>query len=169
MAEVIMEDAAPELEGLADAIEDLGEEGSGDFGDFMSSIEQSMLNMMKETAKAPETAMEHWQAFSAAVDWTETWIRCLLSFHLVLLTIVVLTRKNVNAQTVLFLFICALAFLSEHLNTYCAANWASFSKQNYFDKHGAFAGIMYAGPLLIIGLFQLVSELLLCRHTTRCL
>jgi pantothenate kinase len=158
-----MEDAVPELEGLAEAMEDIGKESSGDFGDFMTSIEQSMLSMMKETAKAPETAMEHWQAFSAAVDWSETWIRCLLSFHLVLLTIVLLTRKNVNAQTVLFLLICTLAFLSEHLNTYCAANWTTFSKQNYFDKHGAFAGIMYAGPLLIIGLFQLVSHWSLCR------
>ena len=131
----------------------------GDFGEFMSSIEASMFNMMKETAKAPQDAYEHWQAFSSAVDWSETWIRILLSFHLILLTIVVLTRKNVNIQCALFLIICILTFMSERVNEYCANHWMDFAKQNYFDKHGVFAGIMYAGPLLIIALFQLVSTI----------
>lgn len=134
-------------------------DSGGDFGDFMKSIEESMVHMMKESANAPQTAMEHWNAFSSAVDWSENWIRSLLVFHVVLLLIVVATRKNLDLQTLFFAAICLLVFCSEFLNSYCAQNWASFSKQNYFDSHGVFAGIMYSGPLLLIGLFQLVSNL----------
>lgn len=144
------------MEDIADEIES-GGEGGGDFGDFMKGIEESMLHMMKESAKAPETAMEHWQAFAAAIDWSETWIRALLGFHVVMLLVAFLTRNSVNAQTVLFLLICGLIFVSEYLNSYCAVNWQLFARQNYFDLHGVFAGTLYAGPLLIIALFQLVS------------
>ena len=45
------------------------------------------------------------------------------------------------------------------LNTYCFNNWSLFSKQNYFDEHGVFASNLYAGPLLLICLFQLVSSI----------
>lgn len=138
-------------------VEDEHEDG-GNFGDFMKDIEKSMLHMMKESAKAPATALEHWQAFSAAVDWTENWIRALLSFHVILLSVVILTRNSPDAQTFLFLFVCGLIFISEYLNTYCAANWQQFSKQDYFDKNGVFAATVYAGPLLFIALLQLVSS-----------
>lgn len=158
---------AETIEGITDIIEsaaDQNAEESGDFGDFMASIEQSMLHLIKETAQAPSTAWEHWQAFSSAVDWSETWIRCLLSFHLVLFTLVLLTRKSEIAQIALFMVVCGLTFLSERLNSYCSDHWTEFSKQNYFDKHGVFASIMYSGPLLVIGLIQLVRQM-----NSRCL
>lgn len=134
-------------------------ESGGDFGDFMKSIEESMAHMIKESANAPQTAMEHWQAFSSAVDWSENWIRYLLAFHAVLFCLVVATRKNLDLQTFFFAVVCILVFCSERLNAYCSQNWTQFSKQNYFDAHGVFAGIMYSGPLLLIGLFQLVRLL----------
>jgi hypothetical protein len=145
------------METLVEDVQSLGEDGSG-FGDFMKEIEQNMLHMMKESAKAPATALEHWQAFSAAIDWSENWIRGLLTFHVVLFSVIVYTRKNESVQSVLFIFVCALIFISEQLNTYCALNWQVFAKQNYFDNHGVFAGTLYAGPLLLIALFQLVSR-----------
>lgn len=125
----------------------------------MKDIEQSMLHMMKESAKAPATALEHWQAFSAAVDWTENWIRALLACHVILFSVVIFTRKSADAQTFLFLLVCALIFISEYLNSYCSSNWQQFSKQDYFDKNGVFAATVYSGPLLIIALLQLVSAL----------
>lgn len=131
-------------------------EEMGDFGDFMANIEQGMLRMIQETTKAPQTALEHWQAFSSAVDWSETWIRGLIAFHLVMLVLAILTRRSETLQSVLFAVVCVMAFMSERLNTYCAVNWTGFSKQNYFDHHGVFAGIMYSGPLLAIGLVILV-------------
>lgn len=144
------------MDAIEEAIENAGEEG-GDFGDFMKGIEQNLMHMMKESAKVPETAMEHWQAFYAAVNWTETWIRALLTFHIVIFSIVVLARKSETAQTLLFFLVCGLIFLSEYLNSYCSIHWQEFATQNYFDNHGVFAATVYSGPLLIIALFQLVS------------
>lgn len=134
-----------------------GEVSGGDFDDFMGGIEQQLKTMMEETAKAPKTAWEHWSAFSAAVDWTETWIRLLLSFHVFVWLFVLVTRKNVDCQTVAFLFITVIVFLSERINTYASQNWQLFSKQNYFDPHGVFTGLMLSGPLILVLLFQLVS------------
>jgi hypothetical protein len=49
-----------------------------------------------------------------------------------------------------------LIFISERLNSECELHWKEFATQNYFDKSGAFAGMMFAGPLLTIGFIQLV-------------
>jgi hypothetical protein len=160
---VVVSEMEMNAESIGDVVEMAAEENAeqqGDFGDFMANVEESMKHLMRETAKAPETALEHWQAFSSAVDWSETWIRGLVAFHLVLFALVILTRKSETAQTVLFSVVCLLTFMSERLNTYCAANWMQFSKQNYFDQHGVFAGIMYSGPLLVSGLVLLVSPTL---------
>jgi transmembrane protein 18 len=102
-------------------------------------------------------------AFSSAVDWSERWIQCLLGFHIILFLAVIISRKNADLQTFLFLFIALLVFLSETINSYCATHWKEFSKQNYFDNQGVFIGILFAAPLLAICLFQLVR----CRPSYR--
>jgi len=134
---------------------------SMDFGDFMQNIESSVMSLVKESAKAPETMMQHWDAFSSAIDWKENWIRGLLATHACLFTLVLLTRTNVDAQTILFLLICGMILCSERINSYCSTNWQSFSSQNYFDEHGVFASVMYAGPLLFICFVQLINFLLM--------
>lgn len=48
--------------------------------------------------------------------------------------------------------------MSEFINTYLRNRWHDFSGQNYFDEHGIFMGVMWAGPLLILGFTMLVSE-----------
>ena len=131
---------------------------SGDFNEFMGGIEQQLKTMMMESAKAPKTAWEHWSAFSAAVDWNETWIRILLSFHVFVWLFVLVTRKNVDCQTVAFFFITVIVFMSERINSYASENWQLFSKQNYFDSHGVFMGLMVSGPLILVLLFQLVGD-----------
>ena len=131
------------------------EEGGG-FGDFMDSIQDEMKDLMKQSGKAPNGAMDQWNAFSSAVNWTESWIRALLGFHLLLFLAMILFRKNVNFQTCLFFFIVVLVYFSERINSYCATHWEEFSTQNYFDEHGVFSGLLFSGPLLLILLFQLV-------------
>lgn len=95
-------------------------------------------------------------AFASAVDWTENWLRGLLCFHFVLFLIVCFTRHNTTIQSGLFLYICFLVLIAENLNTFCSQNWELFSTQNYFDTHGNFAAVVYAAPLLIIALLQMV-------------
>ena len=53
--------------------------------------------------------------------------------------------------------------LSEVINTFLRNRWPDFSRQNYFDEHGIFMGVMWAGPLLILGFTMLVRGTL--RHT----
>ncbi|CAE7674492.1 TMEM18 [Symbiodinium microadriaticum] len=73
----------------------------------------------------------------------------------------VIFRKNVNIQTGIFLLVTILVAMSEFLNSYCADHWREFSSQNYFDKRGVFAGSIFAAPLLIIALFQLINFLIM--------
>jgi hypothetical protein len=47
------------------------------------------------------------------------------------------------------------------LNAWGAANWRSFSTQNYFDKNGVFMSALFTAPLILVLLVQLV---LIARH-----
>ena len=51
---------------------------------------------------APQTFREECAAFIAAVDWRETWIRCLLLWHLSLWLLFAFTRKNFPGSVVCF-------------------------------------------------------------------
>jgi hypothetical protein len=130
-----------------------------DFNDFMGSITEDLSRMVKESYKAPETFMEHWGAFRAAVDWGERWIQGLLVFHAVIFVLFLVFRNSVDFQTGLFLFVCFLTMLSERINTACALHWRSFATQNYFDEHGTFTSTMWSMPLLLIGFAQLINFL----------
>ncbi|KAK1945941.1 Transmembrane protein 18 [Phytophthora citrophthora] len=91
-----------------------------------------------------------------AVDWTEPLIVGLLSFHVVLLATLWLTRKRLYTQFALFVLIIMMAVSTEALNKWARVNWRLFATQRYFDEQGVFMAIFYAGPLLAAGFFQLV-------------
>jgi hypothetical protein len=130
---------------------------SGDsFPELMTDIERHFSGMMRESAKIPQDLYEHFEAFTTAINWNETWLIALLCSHVVLFLVVILTRKKFTFQTIVFLLLCILIRCSEYINSLCAQNWRFFSTQDYFDKHGVFAGIFFAGPLLFIGFIQLV-------------
>lgn len=93
-----------------------------------------------------------------AVDWTEPFIVGLLSFHVVLFAALWLTRKRLYPQFVLFVLVIVMVVSTEVLNTWARKNWRLFTTQRYFDKHGVFMCIFYAGPLLVAGFFQLVCQ-----------
>lgn len=59
-------------------------------------------------------------------------------------------------QVGLFAVILGGTRLSEVINTFLRNRWPDFSRQNYFDEHGIFMGVMWAGPLLILGFTMLV-------------
>lgn len=50
-------------------------------------------------------------------------------------------------------------YMSEKLNDWGAEHWQKFSGQKYFDPHGAFITVVYAGPLLLISLVILVHNI----------
>lgn len=63
-----------------------------------------------------------------------------------------------SEQAGLFTVILVGARSSELINTYLRHHWREFSRQNYFDEHGVFMGVMWAGPLLLLGFAMLVSK-----------
>lgn len=129
-----------------------------DSANMMSGIASEILEMAQEAnaGSGPQTPWEHVEAFTAAVDWSERWIQCLLGAHAALFLLTVLTLRLQNLQMALFLLICGVVALAEPLNSWAAANWQAFATQNYFDKHGVFASVMLCAPLLIVGFIQLL-------------
>lgn len=135
-------------------------EGENYMDGMMGEIHEQMDRLMKDQrGRGPETAFEMWQAFTSAINWSERWIQALLAFHVTLFVVAVVLRNNENAQMSIFLTVCILVYFCESVNTYCALHWREFSTQNYFDERGVFASVMYAAPLLVIGLLQLVRNL----------
>lgn len=128
----------------------------GSFSDFMSEVEGQVLELMRKTNKAPSDAYQGWAAFSSAINWKETWIISLLTFHVLLLLVIVFTRKRLGVQSCIFFLISILVRLAERINSYCAINWRRFASQDYFDKNGVFAGVLFSAPLLCMCLMMLV-------------
>merc|ERR1712039_698282 len=62
---------------------------------------------------------------------------------------IVLNRRNWERLAAVFLSICALLFGAERLNGLARLHWKSFSSQQYFDEHGAFASVIVGLPCLI--------------------
>ena len=102
-----------------------------------------------------------WRGFVEAVDWSETWIRCLLGFHLTMLALALVTRTSESAQTIIFLVCACLVFAAEPLNTLARNNWRAFSGQDYFDERGLFATTVFSTPLLVILAVVLVNFLII--------
>jgi len=107
------------------------------------------------------------QGFVHAVSWEkETWLQALIAFHVLLWAIAFLSRHHSASQAVLFVVVSGLVASAETANRIAAKHWRRFSTQNYFDEHGVFAGVAFAGPLLLLlllimlNLVRLASNLL---------
>ncbi|GAX83828.1 hypothetical protein CEUSTIGMA_g11252.t1 [Chlamydomonas eustigma] len=100
--------------------------------------------------------------FIHAVDWTENWIRIILSCQLVLFILSLSTRRRSIIQGLIFFFSAMVIFLAETLNNLGSKYWPLFSKQDYFDPRGVFLTAVVSGPLVLDMLVVLVNYLLMC-------
>lgn len=83
------------------------------------------------------------------VDWTEPWLMGLVTFHIVTLSLTLLTRDWGNVQAGLFVMALLLVYFSEALNELAARHWQAFSSQQYFDSQGMFISLVFSTPLLL--------------------
>lgn len=83
------------------------------------------------------------------VDWTEPWLVGLITFHIVILSLTLLTRDRGNVQAGLFVVALLLVYFSEALNELAAQHWRAFSSQQYFDSQGMFISLVFSAPLLL--------------------
>lgn len=83
------------------------------------------------------------------VDWTEPWLMGLITFHVAILSLTLLTRDRGNVQAGLFVTALLLVYFSEALNELAAQHWRSFSNHQYFDSQGMFISLVFSAPLLL--------------------
>ncbi|KAL2241792.1 transmembrane protein 18 [Sesamum indicum] len=129
--------------------------------DQMADLVEKLTGELRSGLKP---AYENFMGFFHAIDWKEPWLICLISFHVVLLLVAFMSRKNINFQMCLFLLALGGVYLAERLNHYLAGNWRSFAGQNYFDRNGLFLSVLWSGPLLVIAIIILVNTLFSLCH-----
>ncbi|XP_077074244.1 transmembrane protein 18 [Siphateles boraxobius] len=88
-------------------------------------------------------------SFLQSVDWTESWLICLLAFHVFCFAFTILSCKYYRLQICHFLLMVTMVYSAEYLNELAAMNWRSFSKFQYFDSKGMFISLVYSVPLLL--------------------
>ncbi|KAK7316373.1 hypothetical protein VNO77_35372 [Canavalia gladiata] len=124
--------------------------------ELMADLVQKLSSELR-TGLRP--AYDNFMGFFHAIDWKEPWLMGLLAFHIVLLLVVIISRKNTNFQMFLFLLTLVGVYLAESLNRILGKNWKSFSGQNYFDPSGLFMSVLWSGPLLVIAMIILINTL----------
>ena len=128
-----------------------------DFNDFASQVLNNVIQQIRNSTTSPNNFLEHWTAFSSAINWrNDNWLIFVILSHLVLLCVSIIFRNNHEVLAILLFSICLLVGFAEKINSFCAINWSKFATQNYFDEHGVFASVFFCSPLLFIGFLQLV-------------
>ncbi|GLV45781.1 Transmembrane protein 18 [Carabus blaptoides fortunei] len=84
-----------------------------------------------------------------SIDWKDPWLIGLLTFHIIVTLMALLTRNYGNFQVVLFLVLLLLVYFSESINEIASSNWKVFSRQQYFDSKGMFISIVFSIPILL--------------------
>ncbi|KAL3641805.1 hypothetical protein CASFOL_012620 [Castilleja foliolosa] len=124
--------------------------------DQMADLVEKLSSELRSGLKP---AYENFMGFFHAIDWKEPFLIGLVSFHVLLLLVAFLSRKNINFQMCLFFLSLGGVYLAERLNRFLAGNWRSFASQNYFDTNGLFLSVLWSGPLLVIAILILVNTL----------
>ncbi|KAD5803151.1 hypothetical protein R6Q59_024593 [Mikania micrantha] len=132
--------------------------------DHLDQMQEIVEKFSSELRIGMQPAMDNFIGFFHAIDWKEPWLVGLMVFHLVVLIIIITSRKNINFQMYLFLLSLAGVYLAERLNTVLSNNWKSFAGQNYFDRHGVFLSVLWSGPLLVFATIILVNTLFSLCH-----
>jgi len=128
-------------------------------GSPLEGIADHVMGDIMSRQVGPSTPMEQFQAFRAAITWSESFIVFLLLFQVTMFLISVWVSRTSRGLTPRLVFMTLIGFIvrsAETLNGIGARRWERFASQNYFDKQGVFVGIMLCGPLLLDSFFMLV-------------
>lgn len=123
--------------------------------DLMQQIREKMREGLN-----PKAFYDDVMHFVHSVRWSEPWLVGLIVMEIVLATVVLITRKNLSAQTFLFFLLFVMVYWAENLNTLLDRHWKKFATQAYFDRTGLFLSVVYSGPMLLIMVFIIINNLI---------
>ncbi|KAJ3178794.1 hypothetical protein HDU87_003349 [Geranomyces variabilis] len=86
--------------------------------------------------------------FIESVDWSEPFLSVMIAFHIGLVVWMLRSQKSHLQTAINFTVVAVLVCFARPLNNLLSANYALFSRVNYFDPHGAFMGVMWLAPLM---------------------
>jgi hypothetical protein len=106
-----------------------------------------------------DSLWDDWMGFFYAINFQNDakWILPILTLIMIIAAIAVISRHNWSIQFAILSVISLCVFSMEYVNSLAAANWRTFSSQNYFDLKGVFMGTLFALPLMLVAAFILVS------------
>ncbi|XP_046675403.1 transmembrane protein 18 isoform X2 [Homalodisca vitripennis] len=87
--------------------------------------------------------------FLESIEWRDPWLIGLVTFHVIITLMAILTRNHGNFQVVLFLMLLLLVYFSENINEVASTHWRTFSRQQYFDNKGLFISLVFSVPILL--------------------
>ncbi|XP_065843615.1 transmembrane protein 18-like isoform X2 [Oscarella lobularis] len=97
------------------------------------------------------TDIEIFRKLASEIDWTEPWLICVMSVHLLCTIIAIVTHleKAHNFQLGLFAILICFGAATERINEYGAENWRLFAGQQYFDSSGLFMTLVFSLPIVL--------------------
>ena len=168
----VLKTISEQWEDMTGQVMEANDEALDEIRGIWSNTSMSQFNFTSEGVQAmftearTEMAKEY-SAFTAAVDWEDTWITGLLAFHGTLWVVLILSwfvGVGPNFKIGFFTLIAALCGSGSFLNSAAADNWEAFSGQNYFDERGVFMSVMWSVPLLVLLFVVLMTILIdLCK------
>ena len=129
-----------------------------DINELMGQLQSDLTRMVKKATRLPQPSGSILRP-SAAIDWEERWIQCLMVFHVALFVLFLSFRNNIDFQTLQFLIICVLVSLSERLNSYCALHWRAFSNKTILTSMEHLHLRYFQVHILLVGFAQLINFL----------
>eukprot|EP01088_Endostelium_zonatum_P016139 TRINITY_DN4239_c0_g1_i1.p1 TRINITY_DN4239_c0_g1~~TRINITY_DN4239_c0_g1_i1.p1 ORF type:complete len:177 (-),score=36.12 TRINITY_DN4239_c0_g1_i1:162-692(-) len=130
---------------------------------FAQTWKDGGLPTWGEALKMNAEFLEHCKLFIAAVNWTEPLLLGIGAFHVLMLLLVIVTRKNFNLQVGLVFILSSIVLSATFLNDLGMKHWKSVATQAYFSPNGLFISAVLSFPLVLISIlaiFNIVRSLI---------